>query len=158
MTHPVTITAPKGASHIDVEREFDASVEAVFRAHRDPKLYASWVGPRGYQMDLQEYDFRTGGRYRFVHRNREGTEFAFNGVFHTVRENELVIQTFEYEGWPDVVSIESLTFERLDGGGSRLHGHSIYPNVEARDAMVESGMEHGVVEGYEQLDEVLARG
>lgn len=156
MTHPVTITAPEGATSIDVEREFDAPVEAVFRAHRDPELYAAWVGPRGYQMDLQEYDFRTGGRYRFLHRDGEGKEFAFRGVFHTVRENELAVQTFEYEDWPDTVSLESLTFERLEDGRSRLRGHSVYPNVEARDAMIASGMERGVTEGYEQLDEVLA--
>ena len=87
--------------------------------------------------------------------NADG-EFAFNGVFHVVRENEFAIQTFEFEGFPDVVSIESLTFERLDGNRTRLKGHAVYPALEARDGMVQSGMEHGMVEGYQKLDELLA--
>jgi uncharacterized protein YndB with AHSA1/START domain len=155
MSNPVTITAPEGTPFIDIEREFEAPVEAVYRAHSDPKLYTKWLGPRGYEMELAEFDFSTGGRYRYIHKNADG-DFAFNGVFHVVRENEFVIQTFEFEGYPDVVSIESLTFERLEGNRTRLKGHSVFPSVEARDGMVESGMETGVVEGYEQLDEVLA--
>jgi uncharacterized protein YndB with AHSA1/START domain len=155
MSNPVTITAPEGVPFIDIEREFDAPVEALFRAHSDPELFTKWLGPRGYEMELAEFDFSTGGRYRYIHRTND-REFAFHGVFHVVRENEFVIQTFEYEDWPDVVSLESMTFERLDGNRSRLKGHSVYPTVEGRDGMVQSGMERGVVEGYEQLDEVLA--
>lgn len=155
MSNPVTITAPQGVPFIDIEREFDAPVASVFRAHTDAELYQKWVGPRGYEMDLQEFDCRTGGRYRFVHRNPEGGEFGFNGVFHVVREDDFIIQTFEYEGAPDVVSIESATFESLDDGRSRLRIHAVYPSIETRDAMVDSGMEHGVTDGYEQLDELL---
>jgi uncharacterized protein YndB with AHSA1/START domain len=157
MSNPVTITAPEGVPYIDIEREFDFPVEAVFRAHQDPALYQQWLGPRGYEMDLQRHEFRTGGRYRYIHRNPAGEEFAFNGVFHTVRENEFAIQTFEFEGFPDMVSIESLSFERLADGRTRLKVHATYPSQEARDGMVASGMEHGVVDGYEQLDEVLAK-
>jgi uncharacterized protein YndB with AHSA1/START domain len=155
MSNPVTITAPEGVPFIDIEREFDAPVEAVFRAFSDRELFVKWLGPRGYEMELVEYDFTTGGRYRYIHRN-DDAEFAFNGVFHVVRDNEFAIQTFEYEAYPDVVSIESLTFERLDGNRTRLKGHAVYPTLEARDGMVQSGMEHGVSEGYEKLDEVLA--
>jgi uncharacterized protein YndB with AHSA1/START domain len=102
-----------------------------------------------------EFDFSTGGRYRYIHRNADG-EFAFNGVYHVVRENEFAIQTFEFEGFPDVVSIESLSFERLDGNRTKLKGHAVYPSLEARDGMVQSGMEHGMVDGYNKLDNVLA--
>jgi uncharacterized protein YndB with AHSA1/START domain len=155
MSNPPKVEAPAGVPFIDWEREFDAPVEAVFRAHKEPDLIKQWLGPRSYEMDIDSYDFRTGGRYRYLHR-ADGEEYAFNGVFHVVRENEFAIQTFEFEGFPDVVSIESMSFEALDDGRSRVRGHSTYPSLEARDGMVESGMEGGMSEGYERLDEVLA--
>ena len=154
MSNPVTITAPEGLPFIEIEREFDAPVEAVFRAHQDPELFRQWCGPHGYEMTLEQYDFRTGGRYRYVH-GVGGEQYAFNGVFHVVRENEFAVQTFEFEGVPDVVAIESMTFERLEGGRSRLRGRSVYPSLEARDGMVQSGMEQGVTEGYERLDALV---
>jgi uncharacterized protein YndB with AHSA1/START domain len=156
MTNPVTITAPEGLPFIDIEREFNAPVAAVFRAHAEPDLIKQWLGPNGYEMDIDHYDFTSGGGYRYVHRNPEGQEFAFNGVFHVVRENDFAIQTFEFEGFPDVVSIESLTFEDLGNGRTRLRAHAVYPTLEARDGMVASNMEVGVVEGYERLDKVAA--
>jgi uncharacterized protein YndB with AHSA1/START domain len=157
MTNPLTVTAPEGVPYIDFEREFDAPVAAVFNAHKDPELIRQWLGPRGYEMEIDHFDFRTGGGYRYIHRDPEGQAYVFNGVFHTVRENEFAIQTFEFEGFPDVVSIESITFEDLGNGRTRLRGHSVYPSQEARDGMVSSGMEGGLSDGYEQLDELLAR-
>ena len=154
MSNPVTITAPDGLPFIEIVREFDAPVAAVYRAHEDPNLVKQWLGPNGYEMEVQEYELRTGGRYRYLHRDGDNT-YAFNGVFHVVRPNDFVIQTFEWEGLPDVVSIETLTFEDLGGGRTRLTGRSAYPSQEARDGMVASGMEHGVVEGYERLDDLL---
>ena len=106
-TNPVSITAPEGVPYIDITREFDAPVSAVFAAHSNPELVKQWLGPNGYEMEIDEYEFVSGGRYKYVHRNPEGEEFRFNGVFHVVRENDFAIQTFEYEGFPDVVSIES---------------------------------------------------
>lgn len=156
MTAALTVTAPDGVPFIDYRREFDAPVAAVFRAHADPDLVRQWPGPRGYQIDIERYDFSTGGGYRYLHRDPGGTEYAFNGVFHVVRENALIIQTFEYEGVPDVVAIDSVTFEDLGNGRTRLVGHSVYPTVETRDAMVASGMETGMTQGFEQLDEVVA--
>ena len=154
-TNPVTVNAPEGLPFIEIVREFDAPVEAVFRAHRDPELVKQWLGPRGYEMDIERWDFTSQGGYRYVHRNPEGEEYAFNGTFHTVRENEFAVQTFEFEGLPDVVAIESMTFEDLGDGRTRLRIHSTYPTVEARDGMVASGMEGGLREGYERLDAVL---
>ncbi|MCI0424710.1 MAG: SRPBCC family protein [Actinobacteria bacterium] len=154
MSNPLRVEAPESLPFIDWEREFDAPVEAVFQAHADPDLLKRWLGPAKYETDVEVYDFRTGGRYRYL--SRAGDEaYAFNGVFHVVRDNEFAIQTFEYEGFPDVVSIETLSFEDLGGGRSRLRGHSTYPSLEARDGMVQSGMESGVSEGYERLDEIL---
>lgn len=156
MTNPVTINAPEGLPFIEIIREFDAPVEAVFRAHSEPALVKQWLGPNGYEMDLERWDFTTQGGYRYVHRSPEGEEYWFNGTFHTVRDNEFAVQTFEFEGYPDVVAIESMTFEDLGDGRTRLRGWSTYPSVEARDGMVESGMEIGLREGFERLDSILA--
>lgn len=156
MTNPVTINAPEGLPFIEIIREFDAPVEAVFRAHRDPELVKQWLGPNGYEMDIERWDFTTQGGYRYVHRNPEGEEYAFNGTFHTVRENDFAVQTFEFEGVPDVVAVEAMTFEDLGDGRTRLRGWSTYPSVEARDGMVASGMEIGLREGYERLDALIA--
>lgn len=154
-TNPVTITAPEGLPFIDIEREFDAPVAAVFNAHRDPELVKQWLGPNGYEMTVERWDFVPQGGYRYVHTNPEGESYAFNGTFHTVRENEFAIQTFEFEGFPDVVSIESITFEDLGDGRSRIRAHAVYPTLEARDGMIQSNMELGVREGYERLDQLL---
>jgi uncharacterized protein YndB with AHSA1/START domain len=156
MTHALTVNAPEGLPFIDIEREFDAPIGAVFRAHQDPELVKQWLGPHGYQMEIERYDFTTGGGYRYVHRNPAGDEFAFNGVFHTVRENEFAIQTFEYEGVPDQVAIEFLTFTDLGNGRTRLTARSVGPSVEARDGMINSGMEQGMSEGYDRLEELAA--
>jgi len=155
-TNPVTITAPEGVPFIDIEREFDAPVAAVFNAHRDPELVKQWLGPAGYDVNMERWDFTTQGGYRYVHTNAEGESFAFNGTFHTVRENEFAIQTFEFEGYPDVVAIESIAFDDLGDGRTRLRIHSTYPTVEARDGMVASDMESGLREGYQRLDAILA--
>ncbi len=156
MTNPLQVSAPEGLPFIDFEREFDAPVDAVFRAHKEPDLVKQWMGPRDYDTDIEIYDFRTGGRWRFVHRNQEGEEYAFNGVFHVVRENEFAIQTFEFEMFPEAVSIESLTFEDLGDGRARVRGHATYPSLEARDGMVSEGMETGMSDGYQRLDDLLA--
>jgi uncharacterized protein YndB with AHSA1/START domain len=156
MTNPLHIETPEGTPFIDWEREFDAPVEAVFRAHQDPELVKQWMGPREYETEMEVYEFKTGGRWRFLQRNDAGEEYAFNGVFHVVRDNEFAIQTFEFEGFPDVVSIETLTFEDLDDGRTRLRGHSTYPSLESRDGMVSSGMETGMSDGYSRLDDLLA--
>ncbi|MGH3306084.1 MAG: SRPBCC family protein [Nocardioides sp.] len=155
MTNALTVTAPEGLPYIDTEREFNAPVDAVFRAHKDPDLLQQWMGPDGYEMKIERHDFVTQGGYRFVHRNPEGEEYAFNGTFHTVRENDFAIQTFEFEGAPDQVSIEFLTFSDLGEGRTRLSAHAVYPSVETRDAMVSSGMEKGMVEGYNKLEALL---
>jgi uncharacterized protein YndB with AHSA1/START domain len=154
-TNPVTISAPEGLPFIDIEREFDAPIAAVFNAHRDPELVKQWLGPNGYEMTIERWDFVPQGGYRYVHTDASGDAYAFNGTFHSVRENEFAIQTFEFEGFPDVVAIEAMTFEDLGGGRTRLRIHSTYPSLEARDGMVQSNMELGLREGYERLDELL---
>ena len=151
-----TITAQPGTPFIDVTREFAAPRAAVFHAHTEPDLVKQWLGPRGLEMEILEFDARSGGGYHYVHRDDRG-EYRFRGVFHRVDDGERIIQTFEYEGAPGDVCLETMTFTDLGAGRTRLEGHSVFPSVEARDAAVESGMEHGIVEGYERLDEVLGK-
>jgi uncharacterized protein YndB with AHSA1/START domain len=154
MTNALNLVAPVDTLAMDFTRDFDASREALFRAHAEPDLVKQWLGPARNEMSIERWDFRTGGGYRYLHLGPEGDEYWFNGVFHRVRDNDLIIQTFEFEGAPDMVNIEFLWFEELAGRG-RLRGRSICPNLEARDALLASGMEGGMTEGYERLDSLL---
>jgi uncharacterized protein YndB with AHSA1/START domain len=154
MSNALTVTAPEGLPFVMFEREFDADVATVFRAHQDPELAKQWLAPDGYDMVIERYDFVTGGGYRYRHTNN-GEEYSFNGVYHVVRENELTIQTFEFEGFPDVVTIETNRFIDLGNGRTRIEGQSTFPSLEARDGMIESGMEVGMTESYVKLDALL---
>ena len=155
MTNALDLVAPVDTLAMEFTRDFDASVAALFRAHAEPELVKRWLGPHGLEMNITEWEFRSHGGYRYSHADENG-EYAFNGTFHTVRANEFILQTFEIDGAPDMVNIEYLWFEDLGSGRSRLRGRSICPNVEARDALLSSGMEGGMTDGYEKLDRLLA--
>jgi uncharacterized protein YndB with AHSA1/START domain len=152
--HETTINVPAGVPIVEIIREFDASPEKVYRAHVDPDLAMAWMGPRDIDSRVEHWDARTGGSWRYVSSRGEDT-FGFYGSFHELRPHERIVQTFTYEGVPDGVALEILTLEPLDGGRTRLRAVSIVETVEARDAFVATGMETGVVQGYEQLDELL---
>ena len=156
-THETRIDVDSEVPLVRITREFDATPAKVFRAHTDPELVAQWLGPRGVQMTIDHYDCRTGGSYRYVHRQGE-EEYGFHGCFHEVRPDELIVQTFTFEGAPDGVALEKLVLEDLGDGRTRLTSTSLVDSFADRDAFVASGMEVGVREGYERLDEVLARG
>jgi uncharacterized protein YndB with AHSA1/START domain len=156
MTNPTNITSRPGLPFVDLVREFDAPAAAVFRAHTDPHLFAQWTGPRTMKMDSVELDATAGGRWKYVFRGSESDPaYSFFGVFHTVEPNTLLIQTFEFNLAPGQVGISTSAFEEADGR-TRLTIHEVYPSVEARDMAVASGMEYGIKEGYERLDELLA--
>ena len=150
------ITAEPGSPLVVIEREFDAPRELLFRAHTEPELLARWLGPRGYEMRVELFEPRDGGRYRYIHTDPDGNEYAFHGVFHGTPTTETIVQTFEFEGWPGHVSLDSLWFEER-GGKTLVRTVSAFQSVEDRDGMVESGMEKGVVQGHERLDELLER-
>jgi uncharacterized protein YndB with AHSA1/START domain len=154
-THETQITSDPDVPLVRIIREFDAPPAKVFRAHTDPELVARWTGPRGLEMRVDHYDCRTGGSYRYL-MARDGDEFGFHGCFHEVRPSELIVQTFTFEGEPDGVALERLIFEDLGDGRTRLTATSLVDSFEGRDAFVASGMEEGVREGYERLDELLA--
>ena len=155
--HETTIEAVPDLPVVRMIREFDAPREMVFRAHCDPDLIVQWLGPRNLTMRVERYDARTGGGYRYIHSGEDGTEHAFYGSFHEVRSPDRMVQTFTYEGYPDGVSLDTLHLEDLGDGRTRLTATSVVDSIEARDMMLASGMEVGVNEGYEKLDELLAR-
>jgi uncharacterized protein YndB with AHSA1/START domain len=150
-----TIEADPRVPLVRIVREFDASPAKVFRAHTDPELVVQWLGPRRHAMRVERYDCRTGGAYRYVLAS-DGNEHWFHGCFHEVRPDELIVQTFTYEGFPDGVALERLVLEDLGDGRTRLVATSLVDSFEARDAFLASGMEGGVREGYERLDALLA--
>ena len=158
MSNPVTIEAVEGTSYADLSREFEAPVESVFRAHADPELFAQWIGPRRLRTVITHWDFCTGGGWAYEAHDPDGSVYAFRGTFHSIDENAQIIQTFEWLGAPGEVSLERMRFEALPGGRTRLSGRSVMTSREALEQMIASGMEYGVREGYEKLDELLARG
>jgi uncharacterized protein YndB with AHSA1/START domain len=151
-----TIEADPKVPVVRISRDFTATPAQLFRAHTDPELFAQWVGPRSLTTRVTGWDARSGGSWRYV-ATRDGEEFAFRGCFHEVRPDRIV-QTFTYEGQPDGVALETLWFEDLGDGRTRLHAQSLVDSFEARDLFLASGMEVGVVEGYAKLDEMLAEG
>lgn len=155
-THEVTITADPDLPTVEIVREFDATPAQVFRAHVDPELFVQWVGPADLVNEIDHWDARTGGSWRYVSRRGE-EEYAFRGCFHEVRPDQRIVQTFTYEGFPDGVALEFLDLEPLPGGRCRLRALSVVDTIEGRDAFVASGMESGIVAGYRKLDSLLSR-
>ena len=153
--HETQIVSDPDVPLVRITREFDAPPEKVFRAHTDPDLVVQWLGPRGLTMTIDHFDCRTGGSYRYIH-SRDGEDYGFHGSFHEVRPNELIVQTFTYEGFPDGVALEKLVLEDIGNGRTRLTATSLVDSFEGRDAALASGMEVGIREGYERLDELLA--
>ncbi|SEF36486.1 Uncharacterized conserved protein YndB, AHSA1/START domain [Amycolatopsis pretoriensis] len=147
-----TITARPGTPFIEITREFAAPPSAVLRAHTDPELLVQWLGPHGMEMELVEFDARSGGGYEYIHRDSRG-EYRFRGVYHTVSADR-IIQTFEFLGAPGEVTLESMTLTDLDGR-TRVVTQSVFPSVSARDTALESGMSRGITESFERLDKVL---
>lgn len=149
------ITAEPGVPVIVIETEFDASPELLLKAHTDPELVAQWLGPRRLRTRIDEYDVTHGGRWRMIHTDEDGSEFAFRGVHHgTPSVEDGMMRTFEFEGMPGHVAFETLTFEERNGK-TVLRVVSVFQSQEDRDGMVASGMERGVVDSMERLAELL---
>ena len=154
-TRETEIVADPEVPAVRITREFGAPPTKVFRAHTDPELVARWLAPRGHEIRIDHFDCRNGGSYRYLHIS-DGNEYGFRGCFHEVRPSELIVQTFTFEGFPDGVALERLVFEDLGDGRTRLVATSLVDSFEGRDAFLASGMEEGVREIYERLDELLA--
>jgi uncharacterized protein YndB with AHSA1/START domain len=149
----LTVTLPSDRE-IVLSREFDAPRALVFEAMSKPEHIARWWGPRGMTTPVCEMDFRPGGSWHFVQRDADGTEYGFHGEIRDIRPPERIVQTFEFEGMPGHVSVETLTLEDL-GGRTRMMVRSVFDSVEDRDGMLQSGMEKGASESYDRLAEYL---
>lgn len=151
------IIAEPGKQEIIITRIFDAPRNLVFRAFIDPKLIIKWLGPRELRMTIEKFEPWTGGSWRYIHEDKDGNKYGFHGVLHEVAAPERAIQTFEFEGLPEKghVSLETARFEELPGANTKLITTSVFQSVADRDGMIQSGMERGVRESHERLDELL---
>ena len=159
-THPqATIEADPTVPAIHITREFRATKAQLIRAHTDPEIFATWIGPHDLETRIDHWDARSGGSFRFTN-IRQGDagveEYSFRGCFHEIGDR--LVQTFTWEGMPEGVSLETMTFEELGDGRTRLHATSLCGSFEDRDGWLRSGMETGVNDGYEKLDDLLAAG
>lgn len=159
MKNNTDIIAEPRHQELFIRREFDAPRELVFLAHSDPEIYAKWVGPHRMKMTIEKWEFRDGGSYHFTH-ERDGNTYAFFGVYHEICRPERIIGTFEFDGLPERghVILGITEFEELPGQRCRLVHQSVFRPVADRDGMIASGMEGGVSDGYEKLDQWLAGG
>lgn len=148
------VTTPSDLE-IQMTREFDAPRERVYGALTDCSSYPRWWGPRKYTTVVDQCDMRVGGKWRFLSR-AEGEEHAFRGEFRELVRPEKVVWTFEWEGMPGHIAVETMTLDDIGSGRSRLTASSLWDNKEDRDGMLQSGMEEGARETYERLDELLA--
>lgn len=153
-TRDAVIEADEKLPIIRITRDFNATPAQLIKAHTNPELYARWVGPDDISTEIDYWDARTGGSWRFLSK-RGDQEYAFHGSFHEVGDARIV-QTFTWEGMPDGVSLETLTFEDLGGDRTRLHAQSLVDSFEARDGWLASGMEVGIKDGYAKLDALLS--
>lgn len=152
------ITADPEVPAIHIVRDFRGTPAQLVRAHTDPALFARWVGPDELENEILEWDARSGGSWRYVARQPGSEEeHFFRGCFHTVGPDRIV-QTFTWEGMPDDVSLETLTFTELGDGTTRLHAMSLCDSFTGRDQWLASGMEYGIHPGYAAIDAMLADG
>ena len=151
------IIVEPGKQELFVIKEFNAPRELVFKAFTDPDLYVQWIGPRGLETHLETFESKKGGSWRYIQKDPEGNEFAFHGVNHEVAAPERIIGTFEFEGLPETghVLLEKTIFETLPGDRTKMTSQSVFLTIEDRDGMLQSGMEEGVNDSYDRLDELL---
>jgi uncharacterized protein YndB with AHSA1/START domain len=152
-----TQVAAQGEREIVTERVFDAPPERVFQAFTDPELVAQWWGRRQDTTTVDKMDVREGGDWRFLTDAPDGSH-AFRGTYRVIQPPEVLEWTFEWEGMPGHVAVERAEFEDLGDGRTKLTTHSLFHTTEERDGMLASGMESGLSESYERLDELLAGG
>ncbi len=141
---------------IRITRDFRATPEQLMRAHTDPELFATWIGPNAVTTKIEHWDCRSLGSYRYVC-EQDGNEYGFQGTFPQVTDTKIV-QTFSFDEMPDAIALETMWFEDLGDGMTRLHAQSLCDSIEGRDGMLSSGMDTGVHEGYAKLDGLLADG
>ena len=153
------IVAEPGKQEVFIIREFEAPRDLVFQAFTDPKLVTRWLGPRNLKTKVDIWEPGDGGRWRLIHTAQDGHEFAFHGVCHESTPPERIIRTFEFEGLPERghVVLETAIFEKMPGDRTKVTIQSVFRSLQDRDGMMMSGMEKGVFESHEKLDELFER-
>jgi uncharacterized protein YndB with AHSA1/START domain len=159
MKNKTTIKAEPGKQELFIYREFDAPRDLVFKVFTEGKYLEQWLGPCDMKMKIEKHEAKKGGAYRYIHTNSKGMEFAFHGICHDLHAPEWIVRTFEFEGLPERghVSMETARFEALPGDRTKLTIQSVFQSNADRDGMIQSGMERGVNESHERLDELLAK-
>jgi len=149
------VVADPGTHQIVITRSFDAPRELVYKAFTDPDAVRRWWGVGDDETVVAQLEARAGGRWRFVQRSQDGSEHGFHGVYHEASAPERLVYTFEWEGMPGHVLLETITFEEQDGK-THMTDSSVFQSVADRDGMLQSGMESGAAESMDRLDEYLA--
>jgi len=149
---PAVITTPSD-TEIHIVRTFEAPRDLVFLAYTDAKLLSQWMGPRKYKMTIEEMEVRPGGRWHFTHIDTDGTKYGFHGEFREIVRPERIVQTWNFEGMPGQ-SLQTAVFQEHDGR-TTVTSTVKFERKEHRDGMLASGMENGMNEGYDRLDELL---
>ena len=155
-TPRATVTTPTDRE-IHIERVFEAPRDRVFAAYTDPQLIPEWWGPHGTTTIVDVMDVSPGGSWRFISQDCDGNETAFRGTYREVVAPERIVQTFEWEGMPGHISVETATFEDL-GDRTKVTTTALFHTTEERDGMLSSGMERGMNETFARLDALLASG
>lgn len=150
---PSTLTLPSDLE-IRIERTFDAPREKVWRAFNDPELLPKWMGPAKYKMTTSESDNRAGGDYRWVWDLGDGNELVITGRILDIDEPARAVTAEYMHPFPDP-SFNLLVFNEK-AGKTTVSIHIAFPNAEARDGALASGMQDGMDEGYARLDALLA--
>jgi uncharacterized protein YndB with AHSA1/START domain len=157
-THKTQIIAEAGKQELFIIREFDASRELVFKAFTTPEIMLQFFAPFGFKMKFNYADFKNGGSYSWSHSDDKGKILCtFKGVIHEIVSPERMIQTVEMEGLPEGghVLLEVFIFEEITSNKTKLTIQDVFRSVADRDEMVKSGFESGVVEIFNQLDDLL---
>lgn len=150
------LIAEPGTHEIIMTRTFNAPRDLLFKVMTDPDLVPQWWGQRAYSTTVSRLDARDGGSWRFVQRDSHGNEFGFHGVYHSISPDQ-IIDTFEWEGLPGHVILETMTLRENETGQTTLTVSSVFQSVADRDGMLKSGMEGGANESYDRLDELLEK-
>jgi len=152
-----TFTTKREELKVIIERVFDAPRELVWKAFNDPDSIPHWWGPKSVTTTVEKMDVRPGGAWRYVQRDPDGSEYAFNGVYREIDPPNLISRTFTFEGMPGHELIETATFEDFEEGKTKVTATVVYADVEDLDGMVNSGMETGATESWERLAELVEK-
>ncbi len=156
----MTVTSSQSAKvtlpaddQILITREFDAPKHLVYKAYTTPELVKRWWHANRGRVTVAEIDLRVGGKWRYAMVTEDGAEVAFHGEYREIVPNERIVSTEVYEGAPGAAALNTITFDE-DDGRTTLTVLTEFPSKQSRDAALDSGMEAGMEDAYDLLEEV----